>query len=274
MLRLLAYLISKGISTTNIPPDLLEEGVTGLPSVTANSCVANCNACIDICPTDAIIKSTDGTSVVVDRGLCIGCNYCVRECPSQTLINDRSTSIAAKERSQLLISRPDVALAANSVGTSSNNSQTDSSKAHVTISGAATSNTPAHKSIFQKSLAIRVVSTGCSACDLEISAANNPIFDMERFGVQVVASPRFADALLITGPVPKAMHDPLLSCYKAMANPKLVIACGTCAISGGVHKGGYAEANGVSAILPVDIFIPGCPPHPWQIIQAVLSARR
>jgi formate hydrogenlyase subunit 7 len=109
---------------------------------------------------------------------------------------------------------------------------------------------------------VYVVSTGCSACDREISAANNPIFDIERFGVQVVASPRFADVLLVTGPVPKAMHEPLRSCYKAMAHPKLVIACGTCAISGGVHAGGYAEANGVGAILPVDIFLPGCPPHP------------
>jgi Ni,Fe-hydrogenase III small subunit/formate hydrogenlyase subunit 6/NADH:ubiquinone oxidoreductase subunit I len=262
MLRLLAYLISKGVSTTNIPPEFLEEGVTGLPSVTANSCAADCNTCIDICPTDAIIRSTDGTSVVVDRGRCIGCNYCVRECPSQTLINDRSTSTWAKDRLQLLISRPDTELATKATPDSG------------TTTGAAGSNSPAHKNIFQKSIAIRVVSTGCSACDLEISAANNPIFDMERFGVQVVASPRFADALLITGPVPKAMHEPLLSCYKAMANPKLVIACGTCAISGGVHAGGYAEANGVSAILPVDVFIPGCPPHPWQIIQAVLGARR
>ena len=112
------------------------------------------------------------------------------------------------------------------------------------------------------------------ASDLELAAASNPIFDMERFGIQIVASPRFADALLITGPVPKAMHEPLLSCYEAMADPKIVIACGTCAISGGVHKNGYAEADGASAVLPVDLFIPGCPPHPWQIIRGILAARK
>jgi Ni,Fe-hydrogenase III small subunit len=130
------------------------------------------------------------------------------------------------------------------------------------------------KGIFRRSLAIRVVSTGCSACDLEVLAVNNPIFDIERFGINVVASPRFADALLITGPVPKAMHAPLLSCYEAMARPKIVIACGTCSISGGVHEGTYTEANGVTSLLPVDVFIPGCPPHPWQLVNGILAAQR
>jgi Ni,Fe-hydrogenase III small subunit len=129
-------------------------------------------------------------------------------------------------------------------------------------------------SMFNRSLAIRVVSTGCSACDLEVSACSNAIFDMDRFGISVVASPRFADAMLVTGPVPKAMHAALKSAYEAMADPKIVIACGTCAISGGVHANGYAEANGVAAVLPVDVFVPGCPPHPAQIIQALLAAQR
>jgi Ni,Fe-hydrogenase III small subunit len=125
------------------------------------------------------------------------------------------------------------------------------------------------RSIFKKSIAARVVSTGCSACDLEIGAAGNPIFDMERFGVHVVASPRFADVLVVTGPVPKAMHDPLLRCYNAMAEPRLVVALGTCAISGGVHHHGYTEANGVDNVIPVNVYIPGCPPHPWSIIYGI-----
>jgi Ni,Fe-hydrogenase III small subunit len=121
-------------------------------------------------------------------------------------------------------------------------------------------------------LAVRVVSTGCSACDLEIGATGNPIFDMERFGVSVVASPRAADALVVTGPVGKGMQSALLSCYEAMSEPRLVVAAGTCAISGGVHRGGHAEANGVDAVLPVDVYIPGCPPHPWSIIHGVMLA--
>jgi Ni,Fe-hydrogenase III small subunit len=126
--------------------------------------------------------------------------------------------------------------------------------------------------IFRKSISVRVVSTGCSACDLELSACSNPVFDLERFGIHVVASPRFADVLLVTGPVPKAMHAPLKSCFEAMAEPRIVMAVGTCAISGGVHKNGYAEANGVTPILPVDIFVPGCPPHPWSIVDGLKLA--
>ena len=125
---------------------------------------------------------------------------------------------------------------------------------------------------FRRSLHIREVSTGCNATDLEVAAINNPIFDVARFGVHFVASPRFADALLVTGPVGRAMQEPLRRCFDAMAEPRLVIAVGTCAISGGLHRGGYAEANGGAAILPVAAYVPGCPPHPWSIIHAILLA--
>jgi Ni,Fe-hydrogenase III small subunit len=126
--------------------------------------------------------------------------------------------------------------------------------------------------IFKDSLHARVVSTGCSSCDAEIGASGNPVFDIERFGLHIVASPRYADALFITGPVSKAMQSPLERCYGAMAEPRVVVAIGTCAISGGVHKGGYASANGADAILPVNVYIPGCPPHPWSIVHGVLVA--
>ncbi len=244
MLRLLAYLIGKGIVTNKEIPDKLEEGLLGLPMITNTPCDATCNACIDVCPTDAILSG--GQSVVVDRGACIACGQCVALCPTQTIENDLSTSTFAFRRDDLVVSSTTAMKADAAQG----------------------------KGIFSKSLAIRVVSTGCSACDLEVSAANNPIFDMERFGIGVVASPRFADALLITGPVPKAMHEPLKSCYDAMAKPKIVIACGTCAISGGVHKNSYTAANGVQSLLPVDVFIPGCPPHPWQLLKGILAAQK
>jgi Ni,Fe-hydrogenase III small subunit len=103
-----------------------------------------------------------------------------------------------------------------------------------------------------------------------VIASTNAIFDVARFGVQFVASPRFADALLVTGPVGRAMHEPLRRCYEAMAEPRVVIAAGTSAISGGMHCGGYAQACGVSGLLPVACYIPGAPPHPWSIIHGLL----
>lgn len=115
-----------------------------------------------------------------------------------------------------------------------------------------------------------MVSTGDSASDLEVLATTNAIFDVGRLGVHFVASPRFADALLVTGPVGKAMREPLMRCYDAMAEPRLVIAVGTSAISGGLHRGGYAGANGVTDLLPVAAFVPGDPPHPWSIIHGIL----
>jgi Ni,Fe-hydrogenase III small subunit len=117
---------------------------------------------------------------------------------------------------------------------------------------------------------VRVVSTGDSGTDLEAIASSNSIFDVSRFGIHIVASPRFADVLLVAGPVGRAMKEPLKRCYEAMAEPKLVIAVGASAISGGVFAGGYAEANGVASVLPVDCFIPGDPPHPWAIIYGLL----
>jgi len=125
---------------------------------------------------------------------------------------------------------------------------------------------------FRRSLHIREVSTGDNASDLEVIAATNAIFDIARFGIHFVASPRFADALLVTGPVGRAMREPLLRCYQAMAEPRIVIAVGTSAISGGLHSGGYAQANGIADILPVSAYVPGDPPHPWSIIHGILLA--
>jgi Ni,Fe-hydrogenase III small subunit len=131
---------------------------------------------------------------------------------------------------------------------------------------------PVLRSAFRRSIHIREVSTGDNASDLEVAAANNPIFDASRFGIHFVASPRFADALLVTGPVARAMREPLLRCYEAMSEPRLVIAVGAAAISGGLHGGGYAQADGVDSVLPVAVYVPGCPPHPWYILHGILLA--
>ncbi len=248
MIRTLSYLLAQGIATEKeiCPP--LDEDARGLPHLTSKPCQgSDCKACVEVCPTNAITVIGEGieSKVALDLGSCIGCSLCIDSCPTGTIAENRSIQLSAVRRQDLVLT----------------NDKTN------VVPATVTKQTP-----FTKSLHARVVSTGCSACDLEIGASGNPIFDIERFGVHIVASPRYADALLVTGPVGKGMQMALRRCYDAMAEPKLVVAVGTCAISGGVHKNGYAEANGVDSILPVDVYVPGCPPHPWSIIQGIFTA--
>jgi Ni,Fe-hydrogenase III small subunit len=126
---------------------------------------------------------------------------------------------------------------------------------------------------FQGSLAIRQVDAGsCNACELEIHAVNNPIYDCERFGVHFTASPRFADMLLVTGPVSQNMEIALRRTYTATPRPKLVVAVGDCGCTGGIFGKSYASRGGVDQVLPVDAYIPGCPPTPTALLQGILRA--
>ncbi len=191
------------------------------------------------------VTTAEKTGVVtLDRGRCLGCGNCLAACPSGTLRADLTTRTAVTLREALLLSNRSQPAAAPVFGPKP----------------------------FQRSLQVREVSTGSSGTDQEVSASTNAIFDVARFGIQFVASPRFADALLVTGPVGRAMQEPLRRCYDAMAEPRLVIAAGVDAISGGLHRDGYAAANGVDGILPVAVYIPGDPPHPWSIIHGLLLA--
>lgn len=123
-----------------------------------------------------------------------------------------------------------------------------------------------------RSLAIRQVDAGsCNACELEIQATGNPVYDLDRFGLHFVASPRHADVLLVTGPVTRNMEVALRRTYDAMANPKWVVAAGDCAIDGGCFAGSYAVLDGCAAVLPVDVTIPGCPPKPAEILRALVA---
>jgi Ni,Fe-hydrogenase III small subunit len=125
---------------------------------------------------------------------------------------------------------------------------------------------------FGRSLAIRQVDAGsCNACELEIHALNNPFYDLERFGLKFVASPRHADAIMVTGPVTENMREALKRTYDATPSPKWVIAVGGCALDGGIYSGGYAIAGGASEVIPVDLHIPGCPPAPPVLIKGLLA---
>ena len=123
-----------------------------------------------------------------------------------------------------------------------------------------------------RSLAIREVDAGsCNGCELEIHALNNAFYDLERFGIRFVASPRHADVLLVTGPVTRNMQEALARTHAATPDPKWVVAVGDCAFDGGIFAGSYAVAGGVSAVVPVDLHVRGCPPSPRQLLEGLLS---
>ncbi len=252
MLRLLNYLLSKGIATSPGISSPLDQIARGLPYVTQSPCLGEeCNSCAEACPTDAITIK-DGVpraNVTLDLGKCIACGLCTDVCTTDTLVENLSTQVARKNREDLILSNVE--------------------KPPTEAKGPAKAVPP----FMTKSLHARVVSTGCSACDLEVGASSNPVFDLDRLGVHVVASPRHADALLVTGPVAIGMQNAVVRCYEAMPDPRIVVAVGTCAISGGVHSGGYASGDGLDKILPVDVYIPGCPPHPWSMLHGVMTAR-
>jgi Ni,Fe-hydrogenase III small subunit len=129
------------------------------------------------------------------------------------------------------------------------------------------------RKLFGRSLHLVEVDAGsCNGCELEISALGNPYYDMERFGLHFVASPRHADCLLVTGPVTRNMAEPLRRTYDATPDPKIVIAIGDCAINCGVFKDSYAVVGGVDKVIPVNVFVPGCPPEPIDILRGILSA--
>jgi len=127
--------------------------------------------------------------------------------------------------------------------------------------------------MFGRSLHIRQVDAGsCNGCEVEINGLNSPVYDIERFGIHFVASPRHADMLLVTGPVTRNMELALRKTYEAMPGPGLVVAVGACGCSGGIFGQNYATCGGVDSVLPVDVYIPGCPPNPHALLQGILTA--
>ena len=125
--------------------------------------------------------------------------------------------------------------------------------------------------LFGRSLKLRQVSAGgCNACEADINVLNTPVFDLSRFGIQFVASPRHADGIVVTGPITRNMRQALIKTYEAIPDPKIVIAIGSCAISGGIFAGEKESSGGLHSIIPVDLYIPGCPPHPLTTLDGLL----
>jgi Ni,Fe-hydrogenase III small subunit/Pyruvate/2-oxoacid:ferredoxin oxidoreductase delta subunit len=224
---------------------VLPDRFRGLPAIDSSKCRGNCDACAGVCPVGALSGGPDG--VKIDLGRCLFCGECERACPSGVVRFTREYRLAARERQALEVGDREPALKA-----------------------ALDAKT---RRLFGRSLKLRQVSAGgCNACEADCNVLSTIVFDLGRFGIQFVASPRHADGLLITGPVPRNMELALKKTYDAVPDPKIVIAVGACAIAGGPYAGHPEVCGGAAPVVPVDVFVPGCPPHPMTILDGLLRA--
>ena len=221
----------------------------------------------DACPAGAITVSDSGDtrSVAVDYGRCIFCAECAAASGGAVKITQKF-ELAAADRQALVV-------------TAEYTLNPDGTHRQLVRSGALTEETAGRElqreihRVLGRSLAIREVDAGsCNGCELEIIALNNPVHDIERFGIHFVASPRHADMLLVTGPVSRNMELALRKTYDATPDPKLVVAVGACGIGGGMFGVNYATRGGVDQVIPVDVYIPGCPPRPQALLHGILLA--
>lgn len=223
-------------------PPVLPDRYPGKPAFDLSRCQADCSACASVCPTAAISTSP---GLALDLGRCLYCRACSQACPTGVIAWTGNWRMATRTREDLVLRGEALALAE-----------------------ALEERT---RRLFGRSLKLRQVSAGgCNACEADINVLSTIGFDLGRFGIQVVASPRHADGLLITGPVTENMRLALRKTWEATPAPKLVVAVGACAISGGPFIDNPEVHNGAASTLPVDLFIPGCPPHPISILDGLL----
>ena len=279
MFGILGKSLSTGVVTENYPatPPEISVRARGKPEIDwANW--KDARPATAICPTGAIsFQDADGRRVTqLDLSKCIFCGLCAEvdkairmtnsfECAArcrEDLVTSASYSLKPNGSHEKMISPPTIQRF---------NDSTIHKNQPLEILGQQIKSR-ANK-IFGRSLHIREVDAGsCNGCEVEIVNLNSPVYDIERFGIHFVASPRHADMLLVTGPVTRNMEQALKKTYDAMPDPRLVVAVGACGCSGGIFGQNYATCGGVDAVISVDVYVPGCPPNPHALLHGILLA--
>ncbi len=243
LLGILSARLKQGHRTIPFPPRQpgLSDRYRGAPLLTPERCPSGCRACAESCPTGAIPAG----GLAIDLGRCLFCGECVAACESGAIAFSKDYRLAVRRAEDLVAGREALALAE--------------------------ALPQAIRRTLGRSLKLRQVSAGgCNACEADSNVLGTVGFDLGRFGIQFVASPRHADGLLVTGPVSRNMELALRKTYDAVPSPRIVIAVGACAISGGPYAGHPEVLGGASARVPVDLYVPGCPPHPLTLLDGLL----